>query len=35
MAWRVMDWYGISTPVEVVAEKRVRFLRMLVCSIGQ
>lgn len=26
MAWRVMDWYGISTPVEVVAEKRVRFL---------
>jgi hypothetical protein len=26
MAWSVMDWYGISTPVEVVAEKRVRFL---------
>lgn len=29
MAWRVMDWYGISTPVEVAAEKRVRFLETL------
>lgn len=30
MAWRVMDWYGISTPMEVVAEKRVRFLQVSV-----